>query len=512
MMIELQRNISTASGSQESGKIKLIGIGGAGSNVLDRVMLDGADTLELTVINTDAQTLTSSVVTEKVQLGKNVTRGLGAGGDPDVGMAAAEESVEEIQQILQDAKLVFLCVGLGGGTGSGAASAVAQLAREEGALVVAFAAMPFAFEGKRRCRQAEDALALLQETADVVICFENDRMGETVSPTAGIHQAFANADLTISQSIRAIASLLNGGGMIHIGFDDLKSAMRNHNARCLFGFGEADGDNRAQDALAKALKNPLMDRGRLLSDANHVLVNVAGGTNMTLNEVQILMEELTRHISDQTQVLFGSSVDAKLGNRMTVTLISSLGEPDAAHEVFANRDVKKTEAGREKPEAIPAAEPEEHFEAEPAFANSEPLSATADYESVGDAETSESQEIKAESEPIAASSESPISEIPDAENEESPARPDQQTKEPTESNQPREPKRFVPRFAKPEAGLSSQAASKPTSLPAATKPPQQATLQFEAATRGRFEKCEPTIVDGEDLDIPTYMRKNVRVK
>src|SRR5213082_3786229 len=323
-MIQLSRNYSLPEKTEEEIPIKVVGVGDAGSNVLDRIVLDGLDRADLIAINTDVQSLASSVAAHKVQLGRTVTRGLGAGGDPEIGYNAAYESADEIRQALENARMIFVCTGLGGGTGSGAAPAVAQVAREGGSLVVAFATLPFAFEGKRRLAQAQEALAKLRENCDAVICFENDRMGDMVAPKAGIHQAFAIADVTISQSVRSIVNLIQRPGLIRIGFDDLLAALRTHNGRCLFGFGEADSDNRAHDALTQALKNPLMDRGRMLADATHVLVQVAGGPGMTLSEVEILMQELGRHVSEQTQIIFGTAVDSRMGNRLSVTIISSL--------------------------------------------------------------------------------------------------------------------------------------------------------------------------------------------
>src|SRR6202008_1396220 len=190
---------------------------------------------------------------------------------------------------------------------------------------------PFSFEGKRRAAQAQDALARLNEIANAVICFENDRMGDMVAPKAGIHQAFAAGDITISQSVRSIVNLIQRPGLIRVGFDDLLTALRNQNGRCLFGYGESDSDNRAHDALKQALKNPLMDKGRMLAEAAHVLVQVAGGPGMTLSEVEILMQELCRHVRDHTQILFGTAVDGRMGNRLSVTIISSLaGEAETA--------------------------------------------------------------------------------------------------------------------------------------------------------------------------------------
>ena len=327
-MIQLSRNYSLPEKKEDDFAIKIVGVGGAGANALDRIVLDGMDNAEMIAVNTDVQSLASSVATRKVQIGRAATRGLGAGGDPELGYNAAYESADELREALQGARMVFICTGLGGGTGSGAAPVLAQMARESGALVLAFATLPFAFEGKRRGAQAAEALRELQRLADAVICFENDRLGDIVLPKAGIHQAFAVADTTISQSVRAIVNVVRRPGLIQIGFDELLSALRSENSRCLFGFGESDSDNRAHEALALALKNPLMNKGKMLSDAHCILIQISGGPGMTLTEVEIVMQELNRHVEDHTQILFGTSVDSKMGNRMSVTLISSLAAED----------------------------------------------------------------------------------------------------------------------------------------------------------------------------------------
>src|SRR4051812_44510947 len=354
-MIQLSKNYSLPERQDEVIPIKVVGVGGAGTNALDRVVLDGMDKADLVAINTDVQALASSVAAHKVQLGRSTTRGLGTGGDPELGYQAAVESVDEIRKSLKDARMIFICAGLGGGTGSGAAPVVAQLAREAGSLVIVFATLPFSFEGKRRMTQAQEALARLSETANAVICFENDRMGDMVAPKAGIHQAFAYADLMISQSVRSIVNLIQRPGLIRIGFDDLLSALRSQNGRCLFGYGESDSDNRAHDALTQALKNPLMDKGRMLADASNVLVQVSGGPGMTLTEVEILMQELGKHIHDDTQIIFGTAVDSRMGNRLSVTLISSL----AGEEEIAPATPAKKAASVAKPAApVAIAEPE----------------------------------------------------------------------------------------------------------------------------------------------------------
>ena len=192
-----------------------------------------------------------SVATQKIQFGRQITRGLGAGGDPELGFSAAEEAVDEIRVALEGVPLVIVCTGLGGGTGSGAAPLIVKAAREQNSLVLVCATLPFSFEGRRRGQQAQEALRAIQEYADAVMCFENDRMGELILPEAGIHEAFAGADHIISQSVRAIIDLVNRHGLIHLGFDDLLSALRSHDSRCLFGYGEAAGPNAGRDALER---------------------------------------------------------------------------------------------------------------------------------------------------------------------------------------------------------------------------------------------------------------------
>jgi cell division protein FtsZ len=508
-MIQLNRNYNLPEKADEDIPIKVVGVGGAGINVLDRIVLDGLDKADLIAINTDVQSLASSVASSKVQLGRTVTRGLGAGGDPEVGYNAAYESADEIRHALTDARMIFVCAGLGGGTGSGAAPAIAQVARENGSLVLGFATLPFSFEGKRRQAQAREAMAKLREHCDAVICFENDRLGDMVAPKAGIHQAFAAADQMISQSVRSIISLIQRPGLIRIGFDDLLAALRSPSGRCLFGFGESESDNRAHDALTQALKNPLMDRGRMLAEASHVLVQVSGGPGMTLTEVEILMQDLNKHIRDETQIIFGTTVDSRMGNRLSVTLISSLAGEEEEEEmpVVAAKPAKVA-----KPKAPPKAEPppvpvavarpepvleepeeikppivaQEEAAEEPAFTPElieADLSSPVGNEAVEPEPEPESVEVEPE----------PVAELQEEEPELEPAPP------------PPQPRVILPK-KKPPIFKEAQ--------PVAEKKPQarQEMMQFEPVTRGRFEKSEPTIVEGQDLDVPTFLRKNVRVK
>jgi len=310
--------------------VKVIGIGGAGANVLDRMALEGSDDAELLTLNTDIRALSTSVSSQKIQLGTTLLKGMGTGGDPTLGKQSAIEAVDEIRKAVRSSKMVFVCVGLGGGTGSGAAPEVCRIAREEGVFLVVFATMPFSFEGERRMGQAKSALDQIARYANAVITFDNDRMGELIVPKDGVAQAFAAADKIISQSIRATMNVVFRPGIIRIGMDDLLSALDADDSRCLFGYGVAKGDNRSHEALEQALKCPLLDRGKLLTDARSVLVQVAGGDTMTLFEVQLVMEEVAKHVGKQTQILFGTGTDKRLGNSLTVTIISSITGPAAS--------------------------------------------------------------------------------------------------------------------------------------------------------------------------------------
>jgi cell division protein FtsZ len=448
----------------EALNLKVVGIGGAGSNILDRVMLDGIESADLVAVNTDVQSLTASVAALKVQLGRNLTRGLGSGGDPEVGLAAAEEAVDEIRSVVQGGAVVFICTGLGGGTGSGAAPIVAQLAKEENALVLVFAALPFGFEGRRRCAQAEESLERLRSTADAVVCFENDRMAEITLPRMGIHEAFGAADLTISQSIRSVGALLQRPGLLHIGFDDICSVLRHGDARGLFGYGDADGENRAHDALARALKNPLMNRGALLEEAFNAIVHICGGPNMTLGEVQIIMEELNRHVNDRTQLFMGIGVDPRMGNRLSVSILSALGEETKRSNARPRPAPRRSDDLLEQ-----VSEPEPVRSRQGAFV--EPVPA-------------QERVVEAPPQKVVAPT------------------PAQAVEQPIEQVFAQEQEHTNRRAPKPDP--------KPKPPPPAKKPEaKQETLQFEPVSRGRFEKSEPTIIDGQDLDVPTFLRKGV---
>jgi cell division protein FtsZ len=313
-----------------TSSVKIIGLGGAGANMLERIALDGMEGAELLALNTDIRTLGSCLAKEKIQLGVNLTKGLGAGGDPELGHSAVLEAEEQIRTALKGRRIVFLCTGLGGGTGSGAAPIVTRIAREEGAFVVVFATMPFAFEGKRRRDQAETALNELAVLSNALVTFDNNRMGELVLAKQGIHEAFIAADHMICESIKAVIRLVVRPGLINVGLDDLMSALRTNRSRCLFGSGLASGKDRATKALRNALSSPLLDQGALLREAQTVLVHLSGGEDLTLFEIELLMQRLQKFVPENAHVLFGAAVDPALGDSLSLTLISALPEDSLA--------------------------------------------------------------------------------------------------------------------------------------------------------------------------------------
>lgn len=354
-MVEYDRSAPSEARGKDPLNICIAGVGGAGSNVLDRISIDRTVDAKLVTFQSDIRVLNRTNVTNRVQLGTDLMRGVGAGGDPDLGREAALFSKNEIRDSLDGHEMVFISAGLGGGTGSGAAPVIAEIAKSTGAIVVVFATVPFSFEGRRRGAQANEALDRLAKSADALILFDNNRMGELVLPKEGIQKAFAQGDQLIAQSVRAVTSMVGTPGLVKLGLDDLVAALRVSEGRCLFGFGEAKGQNRGIEALKRALKSPLINSGELLGNAKNLLVHVVGGESLTLAEVEQVMKQLGRHVPDETQILFGLSVEPKLGETITVTLISAL----SARELATARREPEVQQPQAQPATFsePAAKP-----------------------------------------------------------------------------------------------------------------------------------------------------------
>lgn len=539
--------------------VKIIGVGGAGANMLDRIALDGMEGAELLACNTDARTLTSSVAPEKIQLGRNLTRGLGAGGDPALGNQAAQEAELEIRDALRDRKIIFICVGLGGGTGSGAAPLLAQLARDEGAFTVVFATTPFNFEGARRREQAENALAELSTLANALITFDNTRMGELVLAKQGVHEAFSAADRMVSESIRAVTRIVMRPGLVNIGLDDLMAALSSPKSRCLFGSGIAHGENRAQQALKNALVSPLLDRGSLLNDTDTVLVHICGGEDMTLYELELLMRGLSKHVPETAQILFGTSVDPAMAESLSVTLVSSLPEDRLRADFTKNVAAKRAEKIKE-PDAEEA-EPSEEALSEETGSSEKPAELDSNDDAVADGNSAlesglDSQPDGVEEEP-AADQEDGISlesadeeakfeeveqdvqldagsnirmrvkELPHPEELDSEERvPDEVPALVSEEVSDSGFAEAVPSLAETGQSLELEdddaffAETGPAGGPvpikvesleeiqasAKAKRPQ-GELALDGGPKGKFEGEDPNLIEGEDLDIPPFLRK-----
>ena len=494
--------------------VKIIGVGGAGANMLDRIALDGMEGAELLACNTDVRTLTSSVAPEKIQLGRNLTRGLGSGGDPALGSQAAEEAELEIRDALRDRKIIFICVGLGGGTGSGAAPQIAKLAREEGAFIVVFATTPFNFEGARRRQQAEDALGELSTLANALITFDNTRMGELVLAKQGVHEAFSAADRMVSESIRAVTRIVMRPGLVNIGLDDLMAALSSPKARCLFGAGIAEGENRAQQALKNALVSPLLDRGSLLHDTQTVLVHVCGGEDMTLYELELLMRGLSKHVPETAQILFGTSVDPAMSESLSVTLVSSLPEDrllvDSVKKVSAKKIGKSvgedTEGSGdtgsprkeldEDPESPAASEKDSVAEKEQSEARSNVRIRVKELPPVEEVDDDEpiSDEDKRGSEFDGASNQSSLETVPSL----------------ADTGQSLDLEDEDAFFAEtgPGAGpapINVESLEEIQASAQAKRP--QGELALDGGPKGKFDGEDPNLIEGEDLDIPPFLRK-----
>ena len=499
-MIDYPRN------SQQTipeSSVKIVGLGGAGSNMLDRVALDGVEGAELLSLNTDVRTLNGTVAGEKIQLGRSLTKGLGTGGDPELGEKAILEAENEIRDSLRDRQIVFVCVGLGGGSGSGAAPVLVRLAREAGAFVVVFATMPFAFEGRRRRTQAEESLNQLAVLANALVTFDNGRMGELVLPKQGVHEAFSAADRMISDSITAVARLVLRPGLINVGLDELISALKTTRSRCLFGSGLGRGENRAQSALKAALNSPLLDRGSLLEDATTVLVHICGGDEMTLYEVELLMQGLTKYIPENAHLLFGAATDKQMKDALSVTIISALPEDRLQAVPFVGEIEADDEPVAEEvaPVIEPEPEPEAEAEAE-AEPEAEPEVELADEaigfieeepEGLEDEESEEYEDEKVDEDLGKGSLEEEDIEL-EADSSDDFADPKLKRKSDKKEPEP---------LNENELRIVDLGGSKASG--------NQGELLLEGAPKGRFDGESPNVdKDGEDLDVPPYLRKRGR--
>ncbi|MEI7689301.1 MAG: cell division protein FtsZ [Candidatus Nomurabacteria bacterium] len=302
-------------------RIKVIGIGGSGKNALNHMIASKVKGVEFIVMNTDTQDLHNSLAEKKVHLGKNLTKGLGAGMNPEIGRRAAEETKAEIQDVIKGADMVFIACGMGGGTGTGAAPIVAQAAKEQGILTVAVVTKPFSFEGNQRMKLAEMGLSELEKEVDAILVIPNDRLIVISGKDVGFRQAFALCDEVLKQAVEGISELITTPGMINVDFADIKAVMSDAGS-ALMGVGIAAGEGRAEKAALQAINSPLLDLS--ISGAKGVLFAISGGDDLTIHEIQEAAKVITESIDKEAKVIFGTISDDKLKKgEMKVTVIAT---------------------------------------------------------------------------------------------------------------------------------------------------------------------------------------------
>lgn len=404
--------------------IKVVGLGGAGGNAVDRLKMENLDRLRLAAINTDLQALNASPLEEKVLIGSAVTRGLGAGGDPDLGFDAADSDREKIAEVVRDCDLVFLIAGMGGGTGSGAAPIVADVASESGALVVAFVTMPFTFEGARRVKQAEEGLLALRRSCDAVIPLPNDVLMQEAADGETALDSFARADAWIGQAVRSVWSMLFRTGLINLDFATLRQAFHTRGGKTLFGLGRGEGPDAVKQVIESLDLCPLLAIPEHARKADRLLVNIVGGTDLQLSNVNTIMSAVTERYGRDSHVIMGAVIDEDLQGRVEVCVI---GTSDIGGRLPPRRP-----SGRNR-SSVGTSSREAHFER---LIPAEPVAAPAGAKA--------------------------------------PAKPKTKSADHEESQ-------------------------------------NEFFFQNLAENRGHFERTDRNLFEGQDLDVPTYLRKGIKI-
>jgi len=304
----------------QSARIEVIGVGGGGSNAVNRMISAELQGLGYRVLNTDAQALLQSSADQRIQLGQMLTRGLGAGGNPVIGQKAAEESRAELQQSLQGADLVFIAAGMGGGTGTGAAPILAEVAKEVGALTVGIVTKPFGFEGRKRMRQAEEGIARLAEHVDTLIVIPNDRLREAIAG-APLNEAFRAADDVLRMGVKGISDIITRPGLVNVDFADVRSVMADAGT-ALLGIGVGSGRSRASEAAQAAMTSPLLESARI-DGAKGCVINISGGKDMTLEDMTTASEVIYDVVDPEANIIVGAVVDERLEGEIHVTVIAT---------------------------------------------------------------------------------------------------------------------------------------------------------------------------------------------
>ncbi len=333
-------------------RIMVVGVGGGGCNAVERMISAGVQGVEFVAVNTDAQHLNKSRAPHRVRIGDKITRGLGSGGNPEIGRKAAEESQQELREVLKGADMVFITAGMGGGTGTGAAPVVARLAREEGALTIGVVTRPFTFEGARRARVAEEGIANLREAVDTLIVIPNDRLLDITDRNLRLQEAFAKADEVLRQGVQGISELITVPGLINLDFADVRTIMAEGGA-ALMAVGEAEGDERARKAAEAAISSKLLDV--TIEGARGILLNITGGPDLSLHEVYEAAQIIREVAHPEVNLIFGAVIDEAMEGKMRVTVVAT---------GFDGHSIEST-AQRAQAVRRPVSRPQPRREAEP---------------------------------------------------------------------------------------------------------------------------------------------------
>lgn len=434
-------NAPDSSALKKSFAIKVLGVGGAGCNAVNHLARESFAGVSFAVMNTDAPVLAQSPVPTKLNLGAKSTRGLGAGGDPECGRAAAEEDVGQIRALCEGADVVFVVAGLGGGTGTGAGPVVARVAKETGALVFSIVMLPFECEGGRRARQAQLGLHELRSAADGVICLPNQRVFKLIDENTSLLEAFHLTNELVAQAVRGIWRLLSRPGLINVDFADLCSVTRGKHAESCLVTAEAQGENRSREIMEKIMAHPLIEGGQVLAESTGVLVCIAAGKGLAMAEVNRIMEQINRQC-DQAHIIMGAAIDEELGEKLLVTLVAAR---------------RNAECGAR------------NVELQGGLVRAADTTAASAYSVGGEMET-------------------PMTGLE--------SRPASRFVAPAPESTPEKTERLL---MQQSGGRGRKGSSRM----------KQGQLPLEIISRGRFEKSEPTIYHGQDLDVPTYIRRGV---
>ena len=330
--------------------IKVIGVGGAGNNAVNRMVESGIRGVEFISVNTDRQALQESKAGTKIQIGEKITRGLGAGANPDIGAQSAEESKSEIAEALRGADMVFVTAGMGGGTGTGAAPTVAACAKEMGILTIGVVTKPFTFEGKKRLSQAERGIESLKGKVDTLVVIPNDKLLQIIDRKTSIVDAFKMADDVLRQGVQGISDLIAVPGLVNLDFADVKTIMLN-TGMAHMGVGRASGENRAEDAAKQAIQSPMLESS--IEGARGVIINITGGSDLGLHEVNTAAELVQRSVDPEANIIFGAVIDESMGDEISITVIATGFEKESPITTIGVAD-KVTKAWDKKINSIPS--------------------------------------------------------------------------------------------------------------------------------------------------------------